>query len=176
MRALASVNRGSIPRQSPKIPIQPNERSNVMATQWKMIGRGMAGWHARGTDDGNQVSSSGGTLQDYLDESQDGVMIYDAEDADMSAFIDWTYKGPMAKVELAPGEVHRWLEEPAIETSLNAQGEYEQTELARFLQEGSYRLGAFDYVALDIYKELFKLKVPGVRFGKVVNHAIEWDS
>lgn len=67
----------------------------------KIIGRGKAGWHSEGIGEQSYsssvstVSSSGGDLESYAKDAQDETPVYDAEDADNSAFIDFVYSGPV---------------------------------------------------------------------------------
>lgn len=147
-----------------------------MKTKWFLIGRGKNGWHASGLENGNKVSSSGGTLQEYLQESDDGVIIYDAEDADMATFVRWTYRGPMVNILLKNGEVHRFMEgKPSVDMMATESG-YQAADLDRLLYDGSHKVGALDYVALDLYMAMMKYQVPGVKTGKVIGHAIQWDA
>jgi hypothetical protein len=61
-----------------------------------LIGRGWNGWHASGlTGSGNAFSSSGGTLEGYIAQSTEGCAVYDASEADETAFAHMVISGPM---------------------------------------------------------------------------------
>lgn len=135
-----------------------------MATRWHIIGRGKAGWHAHGLDDsGNETTSSGGDIVErqwwadghmippYQASAIDGAPVYDAEDAPYDLYASWVYRGPMVNVAIDP--------------------------------DGWSKLGhnddaphSLDYVGVERYIRLLRETVPGVRFGRVRNGAIEWES
>lgn len=148
-----------------------------MKTKWFLIGRGKNGWHAAGMEGPHQkVTSSGGTLEGYLQEAESGAAVYDAEEADMATFVRWTYRGPMVNIALKDGEVHRFMEgEASVEMMPTGNG-YQAADLDRLLYDGSHKVGALDYVALDLYMAMMKYQVPGVKTGKVIGHAIQWDA
>jgi hypothetical protein len=130
-----------------------------------LVGRGKAGWHAQGISSGNKFSSSGGTFEHYVSEAPEGCPVYDAENADYDAFAKFTISGPMCDVTLPPGQVNRF--------SLGDSKKY-ATERSEHATERS-EYSSFDFVPLDIYLNLLRDRVPGVRFGKVVNHTVVWE-
>lgn len=138
-----------------------------------IIGRGQAGWHSSGTSNGNKCSSSGGSLESYLGEADDGTIVYDAKDADIGAFVTWVFKGPMVDPTLAPHEISRMGDDekktllgmlPALGGAFKALG-------AMAMQDVS----SFDFVGTDVYLAMLREQVPGVKIGKVINHQIVWD-
>jgi len=146
---------------------------------WKIIGRGLAGWHAAGIEEGNRVSSTGGTLEDYVSEAEEGAPVYDAEDADVGAFVHFTMAGPMDDVTLPPGKVKLFKDRAKLAAMLPALGGGFKTigmmGLAREPGEGKYEgLGSIDSVATDVWLEMLRRHVPGVRFGHVGSGRVQW--
>lgn len=145
--------------------------------QHKLIGRGLNGWHSTGTDQGNRCSSSGGTLEGYLSEAEDDCLIYDAHGADEGAFASFIITGPMADFTLKPGEVKKFGEQATLARMMPGLGGSYRTIGAAALQfVEEEKLGSLDYVAVDVWMTLLKEKVSGVLFGKVINHAIVWNT
>jgi hypothetical protein len=147
---------------------------------WRIIGRGLAGWHASGVEEGNRVSSSGGSLEGYVAEALDGTPIYDAEDADAGAFVHFTMAGPMDDVTLPQGKVKLFKERAKLAAMLPALGGGFQTigmmGLAREPGEGKYEgLGSIDSVATDVWLQMLRRHVPGVRFGHVDGGRVLWE-
>lgn len=144
-----------------------------------IIGRGKAGWHSSGlsTWDGgktwNRCSSSGAMLETYLSEAEDGCLIYDADAADTDAFARLVITGPMCDASLEPGTVHPFgddMKRAALGMLPGLSGGFET--LAAMAISG---LGSLDTVAPDVYIQLLKERVPGVKTGKVINHLPVWD-
>jgi hypothetical protein len=141
--------------------------------QHVLIGRGKCGWHSDGLSNGNKCSSSGGSLESYLREADDNTIVYDAYEADDSSFIDWVYKGPMFNPRLLPHEID----------SFN--GNDKRTLLGMLPSlEGAFKtlgvmalsdLRSLDFVGLDVYLTALRERVPGIKIGKVQNHAIVWE-
>ena len=149
-----------------------------MATSWKIIGRGKAGWHADGLSDGNKVSGSGGTLEGYAAESADGTVVYDAEESDVGSFTVWVVNGPMVDVSLPTGTISRFGDHKTLAAMLPALGGAYQTLgiMALMQKDCECKLGSFDMLALDVYLPLFKEAVKGVKWGTVQNGAVVWDT
>jgi hypothetical protein len=166
-----------------------------MTTKWVCIHRGKAGWCADGlacwTKGGrpNKVSSSGGTMEGYAAEAEDGTIVYDAYEADSGAFITWVFRGPMLDPALKPGTDNRFTKEDAktaIHMLPGMSGAFvgiaalasvdactkDNTSSPDYTKR---EYGSGDFVALDIYLALLRAKVPGVRFGKVINHQVVWN-
>jgi len=136
-----------------------------------LIGRGKVDWHSKGISNGNWCSSSGGTLESYLKEADDGTRIYDAKEADYDSFASFVIKGPMVDPTLEPGQVSRFNEKKTILGMLPGLG-------GDFKTLGMMALAdvcSLDFVAPDVYVQMLQEKVPGVKFGKVINHQIVWD-
>jgi hypothetical protein len=133
--------------------------------QYHLIGRGFAGWHAKGIDpSGHSFSSSRGSLEDYtywtgeecygyLSEACEGCHVYDAQhlegtsqDKDFASFI---IRGPMVDPRLAGGEVSKFLHD-------------------------SDEIKSLDFVSPAQYVQLLKERVSGVKIGTVCNGAINW--
>lgn len=138
-----------------------------------IIGRGKNGWYADGHERGNKCSSSGGSLENYLKEAEDGTCIYDAEDADYRTFADWVLKGPMLNTLLLPHEIDSFKDNdkktlfgmlPALEGAFKGLAVIALTDL-----------GSLDYVGLDVYLTGMRARVKGVKFGKVLNHKVVWE-
>lgn len=155
-----------------------------MQTEYRLIGRGFNGWHASGISRGNKVSSSGGSLlpeswwaggmtTGYLQQAAEGCLVYDAAQADESAFIRLVLKGPMCDPTLEPFEVNGFSEQDRVIAQSMLPGlEGSYKTLALVAQSRTY--SGLDYVGVGIYEELLR-KVPGVRIGHVKQGAIEWD-
>ncbi len=147
---------------------------------WRIVGRGLAGWHASGVEEGNRVSSSGGSLEEYVAEAVEGAPVYDAEDADAGAFVHFTMAGPMDDATLPPGKVKLFKEREKLAAMLPALGGGFKTigmmGLAREPGEGKYEgLGSIDSVATDVWIEMLRRHVSGVRFGMVSGGRVEWE-
>jgi hypothetical protein len=146
-----------------------------------LIGRGNVGWHATTVGEPSPHgaaytatgSSSGGSLQDYLKEAPEGTPIYDAEEADINAFTDFVVRGPMVKASLDKGEIHRFsqADKECLLGMLPALGGEFQA-IGVLAMAG---ISSLDYVAVDVYIQMLREKVPGVKVGKVVKSAVEWE-
>lgn len=137
-----------------------------------LIGRGKAGWHSSGISEGNQCSSSGATLEKYLEEATDGTVIYDVKEVDISVFTEFVYKGPM---------FNPLLEKYVIDCGFIDKSEY-KTLFGIIPPKGCKlssmkmdEIKAFDFVGLDVYVYLLKEKLPGIKIGVVTNHQIVWE-
>ena len=136
-----------------------------------LIGRGMCGWHSNGLSDGNKCSSSGGTLEHYLNEAVDGTLIYDAKEADTRAFTSFVMSGPMVDPTLPAGQISRFGEHKALLGMLpGLQGEFKTLGIMTLAE-----ISSLDYVATDVFMTMLRELVPEVKVGKVVNHHIVWD-
>lgn len=82
--------------------------------QFFLIGRGLAGWHAQGLSQGNEFSSSGGSLESYAAQAVDGTLVYDADQSDSHQFIDWVFSCPLVDVSLKDVAQHNGYVSPAI--------------------------------------------------------------
>ena len=139
--------------------------------QYRLIGRGFAGWHGEGIDSmGNEFSSSGGYLEDYtywtgeacfgyLSEAVEGCLVYDAEHLDtpetFREFHKWVYNGPMVGLKLKPGEVNKLFAGVTTDPGVEITGS--------------------DFVSADDYIKLLKERVPGVKTGFVCDGQIVWE-
>ena len=124
--------------------------------RWSLIGRGFAGWHAK---DDKGCSSSGGELMPYrwpytgeecpgyLQEAKEGSFVYDA-----SHLLD-------------DDDAARLFEEWVI------CGPMANCAYPPGTAEG---MGAFNFVALDVWIKEFLSRVPGVKHGYVRNGVIDW--
>ena len=139
--------------------------------QYTLIGRGKNGWHSDGLSDGNKCSSSGGTLEHYLAEAQDGTPIYDADEAEDSAFIDFIFRGPMVDPTLPSGQVSHFGEHKALLGMLpGLKGGFASLGVMALAD-----IASLDFVAVDVYVTMLRERVPGVKIGQVVNHQVEWE-
>ena len=88
-------------------------------------------------------------------------------------FADWVYTGPMLNLNLQPHEIDHF-------------GDKEMKTLLGMLpglQDGFKHIAAigmadirsFDNVGLDVYLNMLRERVPGVKFGVVKNHKVEWE-
>jgi hypothetical protein len=138
-----------------------------------IIGRGQAGWHADLIEDGNKCSSSGGSLEGYLEEAADGTPVYDAKDADGATFVSWVFKGPMIDVFLEPGQISKFgdTDKKTLLGMLPAlKGGFDT--LATMALAG---ISSLDYVAVDVYLAMLRETVPNVKFGVVQNKQVVWE-
>lgn len=149
--------------------------------KWAVIGRGFNGWHATG--DG--VSSSGGSLEDYtywtgkkcngyLTEAAEGALVYDAENADVNAFVSLVVNGPMVNPAIPPDAVHAFDQrgrESLARMAPALGGGYKTLAIAA--QDDKFT--GLDSVGVAVYERLLR-KVPGVKIGKVLNGAVQWEA
>lgn len=144
-----------------------------------VIGRGKNGWHASGVgtstpNSTSTFSSSGGSLEDYLAEARDGVLVYDAEGVEYSAWSDMVIRGPMLKVDLPQGQTDRFTAKQR-ETMARMMGPGGLQ--GDFQTLGKLALAGFsslDFVAPDVYMALLRA-LPGIKLGKVQDHEIVWE-
>ena len=131
--------------------------------EWFVIGRGFAGWHAKGVN----VRSSGGDIvprtywtgarmASYLEDAVDGALVYDAEalegtDAE-SAFTRQVVSGPMCDPSLPPDGVLRYCE---------------PTDGKEFT--------SFDMVGVAVFERVLR-QIKGIKIGHVRDGAIEWEA
>jgi hypothetical protein len=140
-----------------------------MINQFKMIGRGMAGWHAKS----GSCSSSGGDLDDYLSQAIEGAMLYDARFADELEFTRHVVCGPLVGCDLDPEAVDRFNDDDRAALASMAPGLGGQfVAIAKLATIPSY--GGLDKVGLGIYEKLLR-SIPGVRMGKVVGGKAVWE-
>ena len=137
----------------------------------KLIGRGKSGWHSCGFDRGNKCSSSGGSLEGYLSEAEDGTPIYDADEADFDAFSELVISGPMEDVSLPPGTISSSGDDATLVRMLPGLQDGFAT-IAKLKLAGYTSL---DYVATDVYLGMLA-KIPGMKIGKVVGHKVVWNT
>jgi len=127
-------------------------------TQWAIIGKGFAGWHAEDTT--GKVSSSGGQLEDrYASEAIDGALVYDASNVEYSTYSAFVIRGPMVNPGLPAGMIRKMLDTP------------------RKFEPAVDRIGngiALADVALDVY-ESFLRQVPGIKFGRIHKGRVLWE-
>ena len=149
---------------------------------WKVIGRGRAGWYADGGESqfgsASSVSSSGGMLEPYMygstqcagyaAEAAEGALVYDASElrGDAAAqFAHLVIAGPMLDCHLAPY---------AYSAIGGASGELSpdyQITLA-FLK--GLGIGGLGQVGIGI-KEALLRQIPGIRFGHVHAGVTVWE-
>lgn len=151
---------------------------NCRRVTWKIIGRGRVGWHADGvTADGNKVSGSGGSLEGYLAESGEGVLVYDAKEANDGDFVAMVYAGPICDPTLKEGEVHKFGDKVALARMLpGLGGAFATIGVMALLEDGDNRIGSMDFVAPDLYMAMLKSKVKGIKLGKTNDkHQVVWE-
>lgn len=151
----------------------------MIRDNWRIIGRGKAGWHAK---NGEHVSSSGGfldrlpwmgdTYRTYLDGAAEGCIVYDAEHADDDAFARLIISGPMVEPSLAPDAVDRFSDRYGAASMMpGLSGSF--ATIAALAQSDHYT--GLDYVGIGVYRRLLAT-VPGMRLGTVRNGAVVWDA
>lgn len=148
--------------------------------QWSVIGRGFNGWHAQG----GGISSSGGDLVDrpwhaggvqtgYLTDAVEGALVYDASEADTSAFVKLVMNGPMVATHLPPDAVDRFSmadRDAALRMAPGLGGGFKT--LAVLAQSETFT--GLDRVGVAVYEKLLR-QVPGVKIGKVKAGAVCWE-
>jgi hypothetical protein len=139
-----------------------------------IIGRGRCGWHSDGIydEEGNTVSSSGGTLEKYVAEARDGTPVYDASDADLNSFAKLVISGPILKVDLEPGTIQKFGDKKAMLGMLPALEGGFKTLAVMCLSD----LASMDYIATDVYLTMLREQVSGVRFGTVQGGKVVWET
>jgi len=136
-----------------------------------IIGRGLNGWHATGLEGKNRCSSSGGTLEGYLAQAADDTPIYDAAKANVGDFASFVCNGPMADCTLPAGEVNRF----GAGKSLAAMAPHLGGGFRAIAAGALAGITSLDFVATDVYLALLRERVPGVKFGVVKDHKVEWE-
>lgn len=137
---------------------------------WREIGRGAGGWHANR----HNCSSTGGSLEGYLKDAEEGCLVYDGKGANLAKWVHLVVSGPMVGHNLPPGTVDRFSDKDreAARTMLpGLSGGFEKLALAA--QHPKFT--GLDQVALDVYEGLLR-QVPGVRIGHVVGGQVVWEN
>jgi hypothetical protein len=137
-----------------------------------LIGRGQNGWHAQSTN-GSDItgSSSGGTLEHYLLEAEDGTAIYDCNDANYKEFSKFVFSGPLCSPTLPSGTVRTFKDQETLIRMLPGfRGTYEHLTVMNLVG-----LSSFDSVSVDVYISLLRAQVSGAKIGTVQNHTIVWE-
>ena len=142
------------------------------STVYGIVGRGKAGWHALGMSGPHEVSSSGGTCEGYASDSPDGTLVYDAEEADYSAFVKLVCGGPIVRPNLMPHEVQRF--GAADKATLFGMLPALKGGFATIAAIAATDLSSLDYVGVGVYEALLR-EVPGVRFGRVQSGKVVWE-
>ena len=133
--------------------------------KWAIIGKGNSGWHAKArsvrvSENSTCASSSSShdprdeQLNEYVSEAEENALVYDASQANESAFIKLVVSGPIVNPDLPAGHILQGLEKDSKP--------YE-----------NQKLGGFDWVSVDIYENLLR-NVGGVRIGRVINQQVVW--
>ena len=152
-----------------------------MKTTYHLIGRGFAGWHARGLGDDNcAVSSSGGNIDPYKywtgvdclgyrQEAIDGAIVYDAahlEDNPTASkeFIHFVFAGPMFDPSLKANQINRFNDRQTIEV--------DNLDALTFGFDGADIRG-LDMVGSGVYLALLK-RIPGIKLGTVKDKEVIW--
>lgn len=133
-----------------------------------VIGRCLAGWHftyqEKYSDSSCKISSTGGSLEFYLNQAPDGTLVYDSAHCEEQAIFDYTFKGPMHDPCLDPISGKNkadWTDKPILGMP-GASGE------TMTFKEASY-------VGSEAFLQYLKETVPGIKTGKVFNKEIIWD-
>ena len=138
---------------------------------YTLIGRGKAGWHAEGFDSQrNRVSSMSYDMRDqgieqYLECASEGAYVYDAKDADESAFTSWVVRGSMPNALLPESTYEK--------AFTHERGVYAGERTFEGLR--AFGLKSLDYVSVDVFVDALKSSVPGVCVGRVYNGRVEWE-
>lgn len=148
-------------------------------TKFRLIGKGLSGWHASGKDNhGNKVSSSTydtreGQLNEYVSQAENGALVYDASMADSEEFTDFVCSGPMCDPYLENGKVHSFSKEDRKTALIMAPALSGGFQTYALLAQDE-KFSGLDYVAIDIYEALLR-KIPGIRLGKVNDGNVIWE-
>lgn len=135
-----------------------------------IIRRGKKDWSADGITEHGTYSSSGAALDFYLAQAEDGTLVYDAINADYNSFAKMVYQGPMIKLDLPAGTTDSFKYSNVMKQMLpSLGGSFKSIALLSLANFSS-----LDFVAPDVYLELLRKNVSGVKFGKVINHQIIW--
>jgi len=144
-------------------------------TKYDIIGQGFAGWHAKAKN----CSSSGGTLAKYLTEAREGALVYDASKSDYNAFCKLVISGPIVRPDLPPGTVKRFGDEDAeaarrMLPGLSGGFEVIAAKAIAEVKSGK-KFSSLDEISTDLFESLLR-EIPGVKIGRVVNGAVEWEN
>lgn len=138
---------------------------------YKVIGRGKAGWHARTTN----MSSSGGSLETYVDQAAENCLVYDADETDYDLFAKLIIGGPMVDVDLPENTVDRFTCEDRLTAKAmlpDFSGGFEK--LAKMAIENENFRG-LDKVSIDVYERLLRT-LPGMKIGHVIRGQVKWET
>lgn len=137
---------------------------------YKVIGRGKASWHAAAKN----LSSSGGTLETYIDQAIENCLVYDADAADYDLFAKLIIAGPMVDVDLPENTVDRFTCEDRLTAKAmlpGFSGGFEK--LAKMAIENENFRG-LDKVSIDVFERLLR-QLPGMKIGRVVRGKVIWE-
>ncbi len=138
---------------------------------WHVVGRGFNGWHATKPDTSLSGAYGENRGAELAAEAIEGALVYDAKDADYSAFMALILRGPMLCCRCEPTEVDSFSDHAALAVMLPGLSDgfesIAKTALAGY--------SSLDKVGVDVYRGLLA-KIPGVRLGKVTDGKIVWDA
>lgn len=153
--------------------------------KWKLIGIGFSGWHAKRKNSScSSYYKDLATLESFVKDAEEGAVVYDASNANLSAFVNFVSNGPMLDFDLY-GKEYEIFSSDSRTAALSMcgpgglSGGFEKLVYIEAAQEISKKkiggFGGFDMVSLDLYLNLMREYVPGVRFGKVINGNVVWE-
>ena len=138
---------------------------------YKVIGRGKAGWHAKTTN----MSSSGGSLETYVEQAAENCLVYDADKTDYALFVRLIVSGPMIDVDLPPNTVDKFTERDREAAKRMLPGLSGGFEVIAKLAIDKEKYSGLDSVSLDVYEKLLR-QLPGMKIGRVVHGKVVWES
>jgi hypothetical protein len=137
----------------------------MYSTSWKLIQRGHAGWYAKA----DNVSSSGGSLNAYVNEAVNGATVIDSENVPFEKVAELAISGPLVDTSLPVNTVSKFTDfgtlrrmMPGLEGDFNIVGKAVLTGLS-----------SFDKVSLDLFVNLYR--DAGAKVGKVIDGKIVWE-
>jgi hypothetical protein len=138
---------------------------------YKVIGRGKAGWHAKTTN----MSSSGGSLETYAEQAAENCLVYDADATDYDLFAKLIIAGPMVDVDLPENTVDRFTCEDRLTAKAMLPGFSGGFEKLAELAIENENFRGLDKVSIDVFERLLR-QLPGMKIGRVVRGQVQWET
>ena len=139
----------------------------MMRTEWSVIGRGKAGWHANA---GNVTSSGGSLLPEfgrsgYLAEAADGALVYDAEDAPYEVFARAVVSGPMVNPTIGAWECDHAITRICVAIA--------PVEAITVDELRAQNIRSLDYIGIGLFEALLR-SIHNIRIGHVSAGKVIW--
>lgn len=138
--------------------------------RYRVIGRGLCGWHAQSVD----CSSSGDTLDGYLANAEEGALVYDAQDTDNRAFTAFVLNGPMVDCKLAPDASDQFTDADRKRAQMMLPGLGGEFRTLAAIAIADHEYTGLDSVSVETYETLLR-RIPRMKIGHVHSGAVVWE-